>query len=149
MNLTEKYPRIKPEAEEALYESLCNNGETLKTYTGDANKLFNDILNAYKDILVGNIYCLEMGKYLHVTDVFGKWLVASDGDAGIYLKCKRLTYQAFGSSTFPCCENTEMSDEIAEAEVSRIVEQNGPPKPDFSANYIDDPIPSCFQGADK
>lgn len=46
-------------------------------------------------------------------------------------------------------ERTEMSDEIAEAEVDRIVEQYGPPKPDFSANYIDDPIPSCFQEADE
>ena len=46
-------------------------------------------------------------------------------------------------------ESTEMSDEIAKTEVSRIVEQFGPPQPDFSANYIDDPIPSCFQGADK
>lgn len=118
----------RTEAKEALYESLCNNGETLKTYTGDANKLFNDILNAYKDILVGNIYCLEMGKYLHVTDVFGKWVVASDGDAGIYLKCKRLTYQAFGNaSAYPCCENTEMCFTMSVCELAKKVAAGGDP----------------------
>lgn len=75
--------------EDLLYRNLQDLKKYKITPSVDVNDIFRRIIDAFKTILVGNVYSFNKGKFLYISDVKGRW--TNEGDAKIYAECDEIS----------------------------------------------------------